>query len=67
VGIPLAVQRTFFDAGSMGRYLLGGAPLFLVLSRWCEGSAAREERLVGAFASLQAALVIAFAAWVWTE
>lgn len=66
VALPLAFQRTLFDAFGMARYALVAFPVFLVLARWApRGLGARS--LGAGFAMLQVILAVVFASWRWGE
>lgn len=61
--VPIAVQRTWFDATSMSRYVLVGYPVYWALARWRPTPGVVD---VG-FAWGQLVLTVAFAAGVWVE
>lgn len=66
IAVPLAFQKTVFDAFGMARYALVAFPLFLVLARWTPGQLA--QRIVGGgFVMFQVILALVFTTWRWGE
>lgn len=66
LAVPLAFQRTLFDAASMARYAALAFPIYPLLAQGTASRGAR--RFVDlAFPTMQVVLFIAYAEWIWAE